>query len=145
MVKGGKSELHQIIKKVIYESTHTIEDNTTCNINTIKKKPPNNSYLLGKYSFCEVMHDDLSLDINYDLYSLCRVYTKSVSLFIKKVQFNNSYEIIDSQLIHAYTNKYDSCIMKTINNSRLHTSGILLKDILQYSVIFMALLHDLNI
>ena len=41
MVKGGKSELHQIIKKVIYESTHTIEDNATCNINTIKKKPPN--------------------------------------------------------------------------------------------------------
>ena len=35
--------------------------------------------------------------------------------------------------------------MKTINNSRLHTSGILLKDIPQNSVIFMALLHDLNI
>ena len=47
------------------------------------------------------MHDDLYLDINYDLYSLCRVYTKSDSLFVKKVQFNNSYEIIDSQLIHA--------------------------------------------
>ena len=98
---------------------------------------------MNNKTLCEVVKNDLSLNVNYDDVSLCRVYKTLIPLFYFNAILNNSNILIDSTKIYAFESKYTNCTMSIIKNSDLIRPTIMLKDIPNDKVVFMTLFHSL--
>ena len=131
MIRGSKNPLIQVVNRVkedIQYGNHS---------NGIRSNIQYKAYKLSKKSFCEILPNNYSLSIDYDIYSLCRLYTSAQDYFSKMI--NNVY--IKSSDIGCIESSYANCRIKPIEKKLLIKPGLLICNDQESIAIFLQLLH----
>ena len=142
LVKSGKNTIVELSNRIQEQIKMPIRYDS---LNFNNKKNPNNCFFINNKYICEVLEDDLSLDVDYATHSKCRIYNRKWTFYVRKLN-KDDLKIandFDTSILSCYESNIKYSEIKIIDNNDIKHKGLIIKNLHNYhnNIVFMKLLH----